>query len=186
MYARIVLLAPGALVNLLASSCSNEKSYAAEPAKDLHWLWTTSCFPEGFGLLDPLLHPTMWSRLVSAYPNRFRRAVQNAEHIECQAIEFAEKPAVQQECIVCHLCGVSCKTADEYHGHMARLHGHRKPFKIRVSGTQRLYCVKIILTGKNLSSPQTQLQTMCPVLHGKGSHFTARCPHGRGCSHCCP
>jgi len=46
------------------------------------------------------MHPIMWHRSVLAYPGRFRKAVQNAEHLDFHAIEFLGKPAVVDESIV--------------------------------------------------------------------------------------
>jgi len=56
-------------------------------------------------------------------------------------IRIPEKP-VTEECIVCHMCDITCKSANEFYGHVARIHGHRSPFKLRVQGTQCLCCLK--------------------------------------------
>jgi len=77
-------------------------------------------------MMDPLLYTVVCHRFVISYPGKFRNAVQNAERMDLHAIEFAEK-VKPDECIVCHLCGVVCKSANEFYGHVARIHGHRNP-----------------------------------------------------------
>jgi len=92
-------------------------------------------------MMDPILYPVMWFRFVSAFPGKFRKAVQSAERMDFHAIEFPEKP-VADECIICQLCGVTCKGSNEFYGHVATIHGHRNPFKLRVQGSQCLSCLK--------------------------------------------
>ena len=85
------------------------------------------------------LSPTPVCGIVSS--SNYKNAVQNAEHIDFHSFKFQDKPEADNN-IVCHLCGITCKSANEFHEHMARIHKHRSPFKFRVAGTRCLSRLK--------------------------------------------
>ena len=140
-YARIVQCAPPSLVALLSATALADKSYAATIAGDLDWLYGSSSFPDSHGLLDPQSHVLMWQRFILSFPNKFRLAVKVAEYLDSGAIQFLDKPP-KHDSYACHLCECTFTDVQAYYGHMARIHKHRNPFKVRACGTQCLACLK--------------------------------------------
>jgi len=141
LFSRVIHSAPCSLVALLSASALYRHSFAAEIGRDLEWLFASTCFPEELGMLAPSDHCLMWRRLVVAFPNKFRKAIKAAETIDNEALPRPIE-VKDAQAYACHICNVSLPDVQAYYGHMARIHHHRNPFKLRAEGTQCLACLK--------------------------------------------
>ena len=89
---------------------------------------------------SPLIFPLAWHNYAVEYPVQVSKRSANPQQSWVTIAELKPDPSAGQPCPICG----KLFSASQMQGHLRRVHGHKKPYRVKIAGTKCKSCMKQI------------------------------------------